>query len=159
MTEEVMALAKLRLEELLTFFGINTKVQAIEDGETVNLEVAGDSSSGLIGHRGETLRSIQYLINQIVRNQSGERAFISVDIGGYKKSRNQYLTTKAQAVAEKVASSGQAETLRPMTAAERRIVHLALADVPAVETESAGEEPHRRITIKKRDLPADTPGE
>ncbi len=149
MTEDVIALAKLRLEELLTFFGLNTKVRATEDGNSIALEVDADTTGRLIGHRGETLRAIQYLLNLMVRNQAETTAFISIDIGGYKKARADHLAEQAKTLAEKVIRTGNEEAVGPLTPAERRVIHMTLADMPEISTESTGQDPHRRLIIRK----------
>lgn len=150
MTKDPAALSKLRLEELLAFFGVNGKVKVDEvEAGTLELSVDTDPTGKLIGHHGENLRALQYILNMIVRNQSEERVFCSVDIADYKKGRAEQLSIQAQQAAEKVIETGETRELAPMNAAERRIVHMALAEMPGVVTESAGEEPRRYIIIKK----------
>jgi spoIIIJ-associated protein len=148
MRDDAIALAKMRLEDMLSFFGLNAKVAVAEEGDTVELSVEADTTGRLIGHHGENLRALQYILNQIVRMHTDERLFLSVDIGGYKKARAEQLTEQATAAAEKVLSSGEVVELKPMNAAERRIVHTALGEISGVTTESAGEDPHRYVVIK-----------
>ncbi|HSH31167.1 MAG TPA: R3H domain-containing nucleic acid-binding protein [Candidatus Saccharimonadales bacterium] len=150
MNDDLLALAKLRLEEILTFFGVNTGVKAQFTGETIELSVDADVTGRLIGHRGETLAALQQLLNAIVRGQTSERVFVSIDIAGYKKARANHLTDKVQLDAKKVLETGEPKYLRPMNAAERRIIHMALADMPEVVTESEGEGMGRRVVIKKK---------
>ena len=122
-------------------------------GET---EDASDELRLLIGRRGETLASLQYLLNVIARQRYGEadRVF-AVDVEGYRRRREQSLVEMAQRVAEEVRETGDVITLEPMRPAERRIVHLALADEPGVTTESVGSGPERQVEV----LPAGEAGD
>lgn len=151
MTEETVALAKLRLEEILTFFGVNTKVHAETSDDSLTLEVTEGSDGHLIGKQGETLAAIQQLLNAVVRANAQEPVYITVDIAGYKKARAEALTAKVKIVAEKVITSGQPEALDPMKPAERRIVHTALSEVSGVKTESSGEGYSRHVVISPSD--------
>ena len=148
MKEETLALAKLRLEEILTFFEVNPSVSVASDGDTLEMKVDADKTGRLIGHKGENLYALQQLMNAIVRAQSDERVFVNVDIADYKKERAEHLAEKVRADAQKVIETGEPRSLRPMTAAERRIVHMTLAEIPEVTTESEGEGPKRRVVIK-----------
>jgi spoIIIJ-associated protein len=148
---DVIALAKLRLEELLTFFEVNTTVEVTDDGEQIELLVPVDDGGRLIGRHGETLRAFQQIINTIVRGQTKEPIFISVDIAGYKKARTEAIETRAREAAERVIETGKPITLKPMLPAERRIVHNVLGEFPDIITESIGEDPNRQVVIKKRD--------
>jgi spoIIIJ-associated protein len=150
MNEDLLALAKLRFEELLAFFGVNVDAKVEEDGNTIRLSADTSDGGRLIGHRGETLSAIQHLVNMMVRTKTTERIFVNIDIAGYKQARVDHLMEQARAQAEEVRESGQEKKLRPMNAAERRIVHMALQDFPDLETESVGEDPHRRVVIKKK---------
>lgn len=153
MNIEKLALAKLRCEELLMFFGVNTTVRAEENENTIELSVEPtEATSLLIGRHGETLHALQHLLNMILSTQGeepSERTYINLDIAGYKQARTEQLMTKAKQAAEEVESSGEEKTLRPMNPAERRIVHMALAEVAGITTESIGRDPQRRIVIKK----------
>jgi spoIIIJ-associated protein len=149
MNDDLLAWAKLRCEELLTFFAVNTDVKLTEEGDTIHIAADVADSGRLIGHRGETLQALQHLLNMMVKNRTAERVFVSLDIAGYKKGRSEALGAQAVAEAEKVKQTGVAHSLRPMSPAERRIVHMALADVEGITTESEGEGRERRVVIKK----------
>jgi spoIIIJ-associated protein len=151
MSEDLQALAKLRLEEMLSFFGVNAAVKITEEDNAIRLNVEADTTGRLIGHRGETLRALQHLLNVLVRARTTENVYISLDIAGYKQALADRLAAKAKQAAEEVIETGKEHYLRPMNAAERRIVHMALADISGVYTESTGEDPNRRVIIKKRD--------
>jgi spoIIIJ-associated protein len=148
MTETTL-IAKQRLEELVSFFGANVNVEADETDDGIELSVAGSpKSSRLIGHRGETLRAIEFLLNQMVKRIDGEAPRVMVDVGGYKKARRETLQELASGVAERVKESGLEEELKPMNPAERRIVHMALRDIDGIDTESRGTDRDRHIVVK-----------
>lgn len=151
MNDDVLAFAKLRCEELLTFFEVNTNVRLAEDGDTILLTADVADGGRLIGHRGETLQALQHLLNMMVKNRTTDRVFVSLDIAGYKKGRAEALGAQAVAEAEKVKQTGTSISLRPMNPAERRIVHMALSEVEGITTESEGEGRDRRVVIKKKD--------
>jgi spoIIIJ-associated protein len=139
------------LEDLLTFFGVNTQVEASEEDDTIQLLVNSDSGGKLIGHRGENLAAMQYLVNMMIRQLTTERIYVHIDVGGYKKARTERIVGRALEIARDVEETGQPQVLPPMNAGERRQVHMALAELPGVETESQGEGRGRRITIRKRE--------
>lgn len=147
--EQQVQLAKRRLEELVSFFGLNVEVEAAQTDEGVELGIASDATGRLIGRHGETLRALQHLVSMMMKDAAPGVRF-TVDVGGYRRARAEKLGEMAQAAAAKAVETGEEVVLRPMNAAERRLVHMALHDSPEVETESRGEDPHRRIVIKKR---------
>lgn len=112
------------------------------------VDVTGDDSGLLIGRRGETLRAIQFLVNLVVNSKlEDQRVRVVLDIERYRERRYNSLREIALRVADRVASSGMALSLEPMSAAERRIIHLALAEHPRVSTESSGLGDDRKVTI------------
>lgn len=146
---DTMAFAKLRLEELVSFLGANVdvKVDQTDDGILLLIDSSANSPK-LIGHRGETLRSIEFILNQMVKHHDPSAPRVMVDVGGYKEARRQTLEELARDTAARVVESGAEEELKPMNPAERRIVHMALRELSGVETESRGEGHHRRIVVK-----------
>jgi spoIIIJ-associated protein len=152
------ALAKTRedaataLREILDRMGIEAEVSAFDDGERVILDAHGAESGLVIGKKGATLDALQYLVNRIVFKTPGERPLVVVDAEGYRGRREDTLVDLAKRLAEKAERSGRPVPAEPMSAHDRRIVHMALADHPAVTTESEGEGPSRRVVIfpKKR---------
>ena len=139
-------LAKQRLEELISFFGVNANAHMSESGDSIELEIEADPSGRLIGYHGETLRALQYLVNIMVQ-QSGDRRRVYLDIAGYKKARAYSLEKQAREVADQVIASNREIALSPMNAAERRVVHLALRELGTVDSDSRGEEPKRYVVV------------
>lgn len=114
------------------------------------LDVHGDDLGILIGRRGDTLASLQYLVNLIVSRKLHTRTIIGIDIAGYRRRREEALKGLALRMAERVKQTGQPVTLEPMPPNERRIVHLALAKDPQVVTHSIGEGESRKVSISLR---------
>lgn len=108
------------------------------DEETVGL---------LIGRRGETLRSLQFLLNTIVQRRVDRWPHLTIDVGNYRQRRQESLEGLARRVAEQVRTSKKPQTLDPMQAYERRIIHMALRNDPSVYTESEGVGEARHITV------------
>jgi spoIIIJ-associated protein len=113
-------------------------------------DIEGDDAGLLIGRRGETLKSLQFLIRYMVSQRLGTHANVQVDVEGYQERRYQALANMARRVAQRVADTGRPITMEPMPPNERRIVHLALAEHPRVTTESLGEGSGRQVVVQIR---------
>jgi spoIIIJ-associated protein len=154
---EVSAIAKEILEKLLAAMGVRATVRAVtpkDEGLSgmapVALDVSGEDLGILIGRRGETLSSLQHIVNLMVSRRIKSYAGVAVDVEGYKERRREALRSLALRVAERVKSTGRVVTLEPMPAAERRIVHLALRDDPEVTTQSFGDGESRKVAISPK---------
>lgn len=146
--EEAITYAKKYLEDLLSFFGLNTEVNATHDGEVIQLNVPSTAMNGfLIGQHGDTMRSLQFLTSSALKNNKHEYWRVNVDIAGYKEQRAKRLEETAQAWVDKVKKSGEPMDLKPMNAADRRIIH-KLADEYGLTTESVGEGRDRHVVLK-----------
>lgn len=146
--EESIQYAKKYLEDLLSFFGLNTEVSATHDGEVIQLNVPSSALNGfLIGQRGDTMHSLQFLISSSLKNKDYPSWRVNVDIAGYKQQRADRLAEKAEGWIAKVKSSGEPMELQPMNAADRRIVHKT-ADDAGLNTESLGEGRDRHVVLK-----------
>lgn len=157
--EEAILYAKKYLEDLLSFFGLNTDVHATtEDDEVIELSIPSTHLNGfLIGQRGDTVRSLQYIISTALRNRDYSHTRVNVDVADYKKNRADRLAKQAEIWFKQVQDSGQDKSLEPMSAADRRVVHKAASDY-GIETESAGEGRDRHIVLKAAtDSPAQEP--
>lgn len=111
------------------------------------IDLTGDDSGLLIGRRGQTLQSLQFLVNLIVRKTYGENVRVVLDVEQYRVRREASLRDMAAKVASRVVQSGRSITLEPMSAADRRIIHVSLTDHPGVSTESAGVGEDRKVTV------------
>ncbi len=114
------------------------------------LDVSGEDLGLLIGRRGSTLAALQYMINLMVSRKTETRVLISVDIENYRRRREDSLHSLARRMADRVSQSGRSITLEPMPPAERRIVHLFLAEDEAVTTGSVGDGEGRKVVIYPR---------
>lgn len=155
--EELTTMAVELLGELVRHMGFDAQVNAEwrdadDNGERyLLLDLTGTELSPLIGRRGETLASIQYLVRLMINQRIRRWKNIVVDVEQYKERRVNQLTQLAQRMAEQVTESGRAVSLEPMPANERRIVHLALRDHPSVYTQSSGEGDRRKVHIVAKD--------
>ena len=150
--EESIRYAKKYLEDLLSFFGLNTDVYATADDEVIELSVPSTHLNGfLIGQRGETLRSIQFLIATTLKNNDAELNRVNVDIADYKKQRFERLAEQVREWIEEVRTKGEAKHLGPMSAAERRIVHKTVGEYGDIATHSEGEGRDRHVVLERVD--------
>jgi spoIIIJ-associated protein len=147
---DVVKVAKEVMEALIKFMGITADVSATQSatGELpVTLEIEGDDLGVLIGRRGQTLTSLQYIVRLIVAEKLKMWVPINVDVAGYKKRRYESLQNLALRLAEQVKRNRRLIMLEPMPADERRIIHLTLADHPDITTQSMGEGEVRKVAI------------
>ena len=110
-------------------------------------EIEGDDAGLLIGRKGETLKTLQFLVRYIVSQRLDDRVNLMIDVEGYQERRHQSLANMARRVARRVTDTGKPITLEPMPPNERRIVHLTLSDHPRVTTESTGMGSSRQVVI------------
>jgi spoIIIJ-associated protein len=136
------------LEQILDAIGVSARVELREDDESLVATVAGRELGLVIGKHGQTIDAIQYLVNAIVwRSQGDERKPVVVDAAGYRERREATLSALAMRSAERARASGRSVELDPMTAVERKVVHVCLKDVEGVTTRSEGTEPNRFVVI------------
>ncbi|MEO7364479.1 MAG: R3H domain-containing nucleic acid-binding protein [Candidatus Saccharimonadales bacterium] len=146
--EDAIVYAKKYLEDLLSFFGLNTDVHATSDGDVIQLGVPSTHMNGfLIGSRGDNMRSLQYLTSTALKNNDYAHARVNVDVADYKKQRADRLRDTAEVWMKQVQSSGEPMDLDPMNASDRRVVHQLAADYGLV-SDSAGEGRDRHIVLK-----------
>jgi len=151
--QEAAALARQMLEKLLSLMRVSASIEEKETSQEeralVGLEINGDDLGILIGRRGQTLASLQYLVYLMVNHQLKARVSMTIDVAGYRERRKEALRDLAWRMAERVTATGQTVPLEPMPASERRIIHLALQDCHGVITQSVGEGDYRKVTILK----------
>ncbi len=146
--EEAIVYAKKYIEDLLSFFGLNTDVYATSDDEVIQLNVPSTHLNGfLIGQRGENMRSLQYLTSTALKNNDFSHTRVNVDIAEYKKQRADRLRDRAEEWVKQVRDSGEPMDLQPMNAADRRIIHQLAAEY-GLSSDSVGEGRDRHIVLK-----------
>lgn len=122
----------------------------MEEEKSIKIDITGDSTGILIGRRGETLDSLQYLTSLVVNKGTQEYKRITLDTENYRKKREETLVALANRIADKVVRTGKRVVLEPMNPYERRILHATLHDHEKVETISEGEEPYRRVVVAQK---------
>ncbi len=147
--EEAIQYAKKYLEDILSFFGLNTDVYATtEDQEVVELNIPSTHLNGfLIGQHGDTMRALQYTTSNALKNSGYAFTRVNVDVADYKKSRADRLVKQAADWIGRVRSESKPMHLKPMNAADRRTIH-KLASDEGLQTESEGEGLDRHIVLK-----------
>jgi spoIIIJ-associated protein len=152
--DELAKMAMALLGELLSLMDFEADIDTSwQDGDATAanpyllLDIRGENLGALIGRRGETLASIQYLLRLMVNQQVKQWKNIVVDVEHYKQRRIEQLAQLAERMARQVTESGRAVALEPMPGNERRIIHLTLRDNPDVFTESTGESDRRKVNI------------
>lgn len=144
-----IAFAKKFTEDILSFFGLNIAVTGTSsDDEVIELNVPSSSLNGfLIGQRGENLRSLQFLIGTALKNNDFAVTRVNLDVADYKKQRADRLSEKAETWMKQVQETGEPMDLKPMNAADRRIIHKLAAEY-GLTSESVGEGRDRHIVLK-----------
>ena len=147
--EESILFAKKYLEDLLSFFGLNTDVRASNsEDEVIELNIPSTHLNGfLIGQHGETMHALQFLVSSALKSSGHGISRVNVDVADYKLSRASRLSEQAEEWIKEVKKSGKAMHLNPMNAADRRTIH-KLAGEHSLQTESEGEGRERHIVIK-----------
>ena len=156
--EETMQIASNVVRDLLEKMHVKASIQARigeaaddMDSNIILIDIQGDDLSFLIGRHSEVLQSLQYITSLIVGREVGHWVPLVIDIQGYRERRERQLRQMAVRMADQVAKTGRRISLEPMTATERRIVHLALRNNNQIMTESIGEEPNRKVVIYPKD--------
>ncbi len=148
--EESISFAKKFLEDVLSFFGLNTDVTVRCEEDVIELHVPSTYLNGfLIGQRGDTLRSMQYLLSMALKNKNAELVRVNIDVASYKQHRADRLAEQAREWCEKVMQSGEPLSLRPMNPADRRVAHRVVGEYGQLESHSEGEGQERHLIISK----------
>lgn len=149
--EEILSAAREFLGKILETLELDNIVEMELENNTLNVNVNGDENrlGILIGKRGVTLDSIQYILNLIVNKKSSRYIRVNLDSSGYRDKRKKTLENLAGKMANKVLKSGRSIKLEPMNSYERKIIHTALQDFEGVLTHSEGKDPFRKVVIQK----------
>jgi spoIIIJ-associated protein len=143
---EDAAAARQFVERIAAAVGATVTAAVREADDVVTVTCSGPDLGLVIGRHGQTIDAIQYLANAVARAEGWERRIV-VDAAGYRARRSSTLQTAARSSARRAVATGQPVELEPMTAVERKVVHLALRDHPGVETTSEGTEPNRFVVV------------
>lgn len=147
--QESIQRAKQYLEDILSFFGVNVSVDAEMRDEFIELSVPStEANSILIGRNAETLRSIQYLVSTMLRNNDAVLTRVNVDIADYKKQRAEKLAKQVREWVEEIRHTGNSKVVR-MNAADRRVVHSVIAEYADMRSVSEGEGRDRQLVISQ----------
>lgn len=156
-SDELLNLAEETVSKLLYQMNLQAQVSAHyedtdrEDRRAIHIDVRGDDLSILIGRRSETLNAFQYVASLMVGKEVQQWVQLVVDVEGYRSRRENQLRRMASRMADQAVKTGRRQVLEPMSANERRIIHIELREHPAVTTESVGEDPYRKVTIIPKD--------
>lgn len=147
-TEQSLKDAEYFVNELIHKMGLpDAKAEVKNGGSSVDVDISGEKMGLLIGKRGDTLNSIQYLTSLYVNRSKNSYIKVNVDTENYRAKREETLTKLAKSLERRVLREGAAVTLEPMSPNERRIIHAALQDSNDVKTYSVGEEPNRKVVV------------
>jgi len=142
---------KKEIEEFFKKMTFEAEIQSLsKEGPTLTLSLKTEEPQILIGEKGETLFEIQHLLKLILRRKINieEAFYVDLDISDYKKKKTTYLKEMARNAAEEVVLTKKEKILPPMSSYERRIIHLELAEMPNITTESMGQEPERKVVVR-----------
>lgn len=152
-SEQHITLAKKILSEMLEAMGFGEYTVYEDQLESREiLAIAAENQAILIGRKGDSLAAFQILFNAILKHHDPSAPFITIDIAGYKKERIEKVMRIAEDTAQKVRNYGREQEMKPMNAFERRIVHMVLAQIPELETESVGKDPNRKVIIRPKQI-------
>jgi spoIIIJ-associated protein len=127
--------------------GVNSDIKIVRDGKLVTFHLSGEKIALLIGKRGQTLNSLQYLTQLVANRYSKQYLTIMLDAEDYRQRRNETLVQLADRMAQKVLKTKKEVALEPMPSYERKVIHTALMKYDNIKTYSSGTEPYRHIVI------------
>ena len=139
--------AKVFLNEMFIAMGLIVNIETTLKDKQLEVKISGDDMGIIIGKRGQTLDSIQYLVNLVVNKGTAPYISVTLDTENYRERRKETLESLAYNLARKVKHTGKNVVLEPMNPYERRIIHSALQNDRYVTTFSQGEEPYRNVVI------------
>ena len=146
--------AKAFLKKIFEDMNLEVCINASSEGDELKVELSGENMGIIIGKRGDTLDSLQYLTSLVVNHGRDEYCKVTIDTENYREKRYNALIALAERLAEKVARTGKKYTLEPMNPYERRIIHSTLQSNDNVTTFSVGEDPYRKLVIAPKNAPS-----
>ena len=135
------------VERIVEELGVRGRVVVHEEADSLHVDCVGGDSGVLIGRYGQTIDAVQYIVNAIVARRGGERVEVTIDAAGYRERRRAMLERIAVRSAERAQNEGAPVELEPMTAVERKVIHVRLKEFDGVETSSEGTEPNRYVVV------------
>ena len=138
------------LQDVISKMGLTVQIEGFKNEECSFIEIKGQDSRIVIGKRGQTLDALQYLTNLVSNKDTDEYKRVIIDVEGYRSRREKTLEQLAVKLAKKVLSTGRTARLEPMNPYERKVIHATLQHVNGITTKSEGDEPYRRVIIKKK---------
>ena len=140
--------ARQYIADIYAAMGITVTITTMRTANGIRMELRSDNKSGtIIGRRGETLDSIQYLASILVNKDSEDYCRLLLDSNGYREKRRKTLEQLAEKIARSVLRSGRSTTLEPMNPYERRIIHSKISEIEGVTSKSVGEDPYRKVVV------------
>ncbi len=140
--------AKKYIQDVYGAMGIVVDVVVMRTKNGIRIEISNENKSGtIIGRRGETLDSIQYLVSILVNKDSEEYSRVLLDSNGYREKRRKTLESLAEKIAKGVLRTGRSNSLEPMNPYERRIIHSRISEIEGVSSRSVGEDPYRKVIV------------
>ncbi len=130
-----------------TAMGVSPEIEATETADGIRIDVNGEGAEALLFHRGEALRALQTIVNTAFRRQLGDDRKVLVDCQGFRRDKDAELKQMARFLAEKVKASGVSQEMGPLNSYERRIVHMAVAELEGVSSESIGDAAVKMVII------------
>ena len=144
---KAVPVVRVFLESVLGLLGVEVDIDIEEDGLHCDLNTSDDDGGLLIGRHGATLDALQYLTLRVLQAEGFERMRITLDVGGYRVRREKALRELAQGIGARVLDTGKPYHFEPMSAMERRVVHMTLTEIDGVRTESEGEGRYRHVVV------------
>lgn len=142
--------AKHYIEDLLSFFGLNTDVTVRCEEDVIELSIPSTHLNGfLIGQRGDTLRSMQYLLSMALKNKNAVLSRVNIDVANYKHHRAERLAEQVREWCKQVLETGETMHLDPMNPADRRVAHRVVGEFGSLHSESEGEGRDRHLVISQ----------
>lgn len=135
------------IRKILACMDIEAELKLTESEDGVLIDIEGDTTGAVIGRRGETLDSLQYLAGMAANKSDKEYYRVTLDCCGYRERRKEALEELARKISKSVLRTGRTTTLEPMNPYERRIIHAAVSEIEGVTSKSSGEEPYRKVVI------------
>ena len=136
------------LENILGLLGLEGSFEVVEGSEEVTVSIETEDAGRLIGYKGETLDSLQLIVNLIASKNSETFKRVVIDVGGWRKNKEGDLENHAREWAQEVLESNQEINLDPMPSWQRRIIHMVVSEIDGVESESVGEGRDRHLVVR-----------